>query len=942
MSRLWILVATLLAAPAAPAQDAAEADFFEKKVRPVLVDRCHSCHSAKAEKLKGGLRLDSREGALKGGDTGPVIVPGKPETSLLVEAIGYTNVDLRMPPKGRLSEAQVADLTEWVRRGAPWPKEAAAAEAPKKPPFDLARRKAEHWAWQPLKAPAPPAVKDASWGRHPIDAFILSKLEEKGLAPAPPAERRVLLRRTYLDLVGLPPRPEEVEQFAADGDLAKIVDRLLASPQFGEKWARHWLDLVRYAETRGHEFDYPIPNAYHYRDYVIRAMNADLPFDRFVTEHVAGDLLTGSREGESAIATGWWYLGEWVHSPVDIRADETDRISNQIEVFGRAFLGLTISCARCHDHKFDAISQRDYYALAGFLKSSGYRQARFDSIARDRDAARDLAALRSEFEKSGARPSKSAPAPVPPGGGDLVVDFGAAPGLLQDGYAFSVLRPGDVLPGGKVVDLAGAWFDPAWEALKLAPRTETDPGRMNWMQAGKTLRVPPFVPTRSTLFYLVRGGGTALAEVDGFRMLEGPLHAATTISWKDEGLRWVAQKLPNYRSPDPAKPLHRVRVEFTPASAEFAVIRIVQGDEAPKPPAGRALEMVDLGPAGREWQEGRRPVIARIAEPARLAPAISDAGSCDEHLLVRGAASIPAEAVPRRFLEAFGGGAGGRLELAGRMVDPAVTPILPRVIVNRLWHHLMGRGIVPTVDDFGKMGQPPTHPELLDHLASRFLADGGSIKKTVRAIVLSNAYAMSGLVDARAKEIDAANLLWHHRPARRLQAEAVRDAMLAVSGRIDLRMHGPPVAIHLDGFQDGRGKPKDGPLDGEGRRSIYLAVRRNFLSSMLLAFDFPQPFTAMGRRSVSNVPAQSLILRNSPFVHDQASVWAARVRAVPGTVEERIRGMFLAAYARPATKEDVADAASFLDELSRRPDDPAAWSALAHALFQAKEFILIP
>jgi hypothetical protein len=937
-------VRILLLASELAGQEATDLEFFEKRVRPVLVERCYPCHSAGAPKLKAGLRLDSRAAALKGGDRGPALVPGQPAKSLLVEAVSYTNVDLRMPPKGRLPAPQAADIAEWVRRGAPWPPESAAAPAPAKESFDIARRKAEHWAWAPLRRHDPPAVRDGAWVRDPLDAFILAKLEDRGLAPAPPADRRALLRRISFDLVGLPPDPREVEDFAARGDLAVVVDRLLDSPRFGEKWARHWLDLVRYAETRGHEYDYPIANPHHYRDYVIRALNADLAWPDFVAEHVAGDLLPNPRirdgVNESLLATGWWYLGEWLHSPVDLRADESDRIANQIEVLGKAFLGLTIHCARCHDHKFDAISQRDYYALAGFLKSSSYRQARFDATERDLEAARDLRALRAAFEKSsgGRAPAKEKEVPR---GGDLVVDFGASPDLLQDGHAFGILRPGDLLPSGRVVDLAGAWFDPAWNALALAPGTDRDPGRMNWMQAGRTLRTPPFVLTRSTLYSLVRGGGSALAEVDGHRMLEGPLHKAATTSWKDEGLRWIAQNLKDYRSPDAARPLHRIRVEFTPQSDEFAVLRVVQGDDPPAPPDPSPLASADLGEAGRTWIEGRKAVIARIAAPARTAPAISDSGACDEHLLIRGNPSAPAGPVGRRFLEALAGGepGGGRLELARQLVDPAVTPLLPRVWVNRIWHHLMGRGLVPTVDDFGRMGQAPSHPELLDHLAARFAAGGGSLKKAVRAIVLSSAYAMSGAADARAREIDPANALWHHRPARRLPAEAVRDAMLAVSGRLDPAMFGPPVPVSLDGFQDGRGKPKDGPLDGAGRRTIYLSVRRNFLSSMLLAFDFPQPFTAMGRRSVSNVPAQALILRNNPFVHEQAGVWGRRSLAQPGPVAERIRTMFLAAFARPAAEEEIADAAAFLEELG---SDTAAWQALAHALFQAKEFILVP
>jgi hypothetical protein len=953
--RLLFVLPLFLVPPALPGQEAldpAAVEFFEKQVRPLLVERCFKCHSAQAEKLKGGLRLDSREAALKGGDTGPALVPGKPGKSLLVEAISYKNVDLQMPPKGRLTDAQAALLAEWIARGAPWPKGDASAEAPKKEPFDLAKRKAAHWAWQPLKAVEPPAVKNGAWVKDPIDAFILATLEAKGLAPASPVDPRSLLRRVTYDLSGLPPTAAEVDAFLADPSLEKVVDRLLASPRFGETWARHWLDLVRYAETRGHEYDYPMANAWPYRDYVIRALNADLPYAQFVMEHVAGDLLPEPRiergVNESLLATGWWYLGEWLHSPVDLRADELDRITNQLEVFGKTFLGMTVNCARCHDHKFDAISQRDFYALAGFLKSSCYRQARVDATGRDLESAVELAALRCEFEKGRKAPAEES---APVADVDVIADFGSGTPLLQDGTSFSLLHRGAVLPGddpahpsGRLVDLSGAWFDPAWNALKLAAGTETDPGAISWMQAGKTLRLPPVTLARSTLYYLVRGAGNALAEVDGHRMIGGPLHKATTVTWKDEGLRWVAQPLKDYRSPDPVKPLHRVRIEITPQSAEFAVIRVVQADAPPAKVESRALETVDLGEPGRAWIEGRRAVLQKIAKEARTAIAIADAGATDEVLLVRGQPAQPSEAVPRRFLEIFAGpGPGrGRLELARQMVDPAVTPVAPRVIVNRLWHHLMGRGIVPTVDDFGKMGQSPTHPELLDHLALRFLSAGGSLKKTIRAIVLSNAYAMSGAADPRAKEIDGANLFWNHRPARRLPAEAVRDAMLAVSGRLDPAMFGPPVPIHLDGFQEGRGKPKDGPIDGAGRRSIYLSVRRNFISSMLLAFDFPQPFTAMGRRSVSNVPAQALILRNNPFVHDQAAAWGRRVLAEPGTPEERIGRMFVAAYARAATAEETADAVAFLHEAGKRPDDPATWPALAHALFQAKEFLLVP
>ncbi|HVW02351.1 MAG TPA: DUF1549 domain-containing protein, partial [Planctomycetaceae bacterium] len=393
----------LVAADAESAFEPAALEFFETKVRPTLVARCGQCHG---EKEKGGLRLDSRAAALKGGDTGPAIVPGNLKESLLVDAINYGDL-YQMPPKSKLPAEEIAILTKWVEMGAPWSKEAAKGPDKGKV-FDLAARKASHWCWQAPKAVAPPAVKDQAWPLSTSDRLVLAKLEEKGLHPAPAADKATLIRRATFDLIGLPPTPEEVAAFLADDSpkaFEKVVDRLLASPHFGERWGRHWLDLVRYAESRGHEFEPIIPNAYQYRDYVIRAFNADLPYDRLVTEHLAGDLLPEprmhpeARFNESVLGTGFWFLGEEVHSPVDIRQDECDRMDNRIDVVGKTFLALTIGCARCHDHKFDAISQKDYYALQGFLISSSYRQARFETQEKEAEIAQALEASRDAARK---------------------------------------------------------------------------------------------------------------------------------------------------------------------------------------------------------------------------------------------------------------------------------------------------------------------------------------------------------------------------------------------------------------------------------------------------------------------------------------------------------------------------------------------------------------
>src|SRR5256714_3723111 len=404
---LAIVLALLLLSAAAVAEPSPDGrEFFEKKIRSLLAENCFKCHSATSEKLKGGFRLDSKEFALKGGESGKLaIVPGEAEKSLLIEAVRYNDTDLQMPPKKKLSQQQIDDLTAWVKMGAPWPAD-KPVEMIKKPVFNLKER-AKHWAFGPLMNAAPPQVKNSAWCRSPIDNFVLGKLEQANLTPAPPAEKPTLIRRVTFDLIGLPPTPAEIDAFLADDSpdaFAKVVDRLLASPHYGERWGRHWLDLVRYAETCGHEFDFEMPLAYQYRDYIIRAFNLDLPYDQVVREQIAGDLLPNLRRNpekgfnESIIGTGFLYLGEAVHSPVDIREDEGSRVDNQIDVLAKTFQGLTVSCARRHDHKFDAISTRDYYALVGFIQSTRYQEAFVDPPERIGKSVRELSDLRAKAD----------------------------------------------------------------------------------------------------------------------------------------------------------------------------------------------------------------------------------------------------------------------------------------------------------------------------------------------------------------------------------------------------------------------------------------------------------------------------------------------------------------------------------------------------------------
>jgi cytochrome c553 len=1076
-----------LATPLRAAEPSAEqAEFFEKKIRPVLVEQCYSCHSASAAKLKGGLRLDSRDALLTGGDSGPALVAGQPDKSKLIEAVTYKNVDLQMPPKAKLPDTAIADLTNWVRMEAPWPGK-AEPKAAVNGSFNIVARQASHWAWKPIENKLPPAVNDANWPVSSIDRFILAKLEEKGITPARAAEPRVLLRRVYFDLIGLPPTPEQVVEFERafaakpQAALEAAVDQLLASSHFGERWARHWLDLVRYGESRGHEFDPNIPNAWQYRDYVIRAINADVPYDQFTTEHIAGDLLPQPRLhstkgfNESILGTGFWHLGEEVHSPVDIRADEADRFDNRIDVLCKTFVALTVACARCHDHKFDAISTSDYYALYGFLRSSCYRQVRFDTLEQNKRVMKQLSELRDNhggailkalgqtfqpgvnelptileqarqsmisgkpsdnemvqfwvtyLEKAKKNPDDPfylwtiKPEQVPERHKPKTVSFDAYESIVDyshlnpdewraDDVAFG-FRPVAVgeprfgtdklKPIVRFHEVAAADLDPAYRDLKAAPGTQNDHGPLGLTnRAGRTLHTPGFVIKTGRVHYLVKGEGKAYAAVDAHTLIDGPLHGELIKTFNTAGRwQWITHDLKDYKG-------HRAHLEFSPSDErDFSVAKVVQGDEPalridiaqaldsdgdndirkkPTPDRRGRLEKLTLdvlkglendrlheeGPeaaqlanwmldnAGllgvKNWDkvaaaaapflDEQAKLTAQIRRESQLAPAMIDGDGTDECVFIRGSSKAPGQVVPRRFLEALAGPKGieskssGRLELARQMTDPKLNPFISRVIVNRVWHHLFGRGIVASTDNFGVMGDRPTHPELLDYLAEHFVREGWSLKKLIREMVLSRAYQMSSRPDAKADAADSENLLLHRMRLRRLEGEVIRDGMLSVSGRLDSKMYGPSVLVHLTPFLDGRGKPASGPLDSDGRRSLYIAVRRNFLSPMMLAFDAPSPFSTVGRRTVSNVPAQSLILLNDPFVHQTAEAWGKQLAASSVSSKEKISQMYLQAFARPPTAEELTDCLMFVNQ---KNGDAKAWTDLAHVMFNVKEFIFV-
>lgn len=1143
-------------------------EFFEKEVRPLLAKHCYECHSVKSKRLEAKLLLDSRQGHLNGGDSGAAIVPGDVDGSLLIEAVRYESYE--MPPKGKLPDKDIATLIRWVGMGAPWPKDAAPAVAAQQDFFDLEGRKAEHWVWQPIKSKASPTVKNTGWPRSDLDRHVLARLEQASLSPAGDADRTALLRRLYFDLIGLPPSVEEVESFLADKDphsVERLVDQLLESPHFGERWGRHWLDLVRYAESRGHEFDNDTPNAFQYRDYLIRALNADLPYDQFVREHIAGDLLLQPRlhpqsgNNESILGTGFWFLGEWVHSPVDIRKDEADRFDNMLDVMSKTFLGVTVACARCHDHKFDAISTADYYSLSGFLQSSDYRQVRFESIEQNRRVAEQLAQIDAKYQRQILDLLDSEGVSLPRqtsylDNESIVVDYGNLPQkhFMQDGYSFghSPRREGRAYldsaeaPSVTVATSGSATSDPIWNGLESVTegQIQNRSKLAKIPRSGRTLRTPTFELKHGSVACRVNGTGHVIACVDSHRLIAGPLHGQTVQAIKPD-TRWVSLNLARYVG-------HRLHLEFVPAAnAQLSVRLVTQGLDAEgiarldkhlaafdkqfeeyataaesilngasstevieervfadfesgtyegwkvtgeafgkipqtlqtiAPYQGRingqgrffvnshnirpggdvrkgdsltgtltspkfkidfdaieflvgggahkgltcvnliidgkpvlsatgrqnnqmsmntwnvrrfggkeaTIQVVDNHKAGwgnigidhivfqtskaasagdvpsgntaarrivRAWHHEREQAGAKIVRKSRLAMAMLDGTGEDDRVLIRGNSSKPGEVEPRHFLTAISstasmtvGSGSGRIQLAEQINDPS-NPLTSRVIVNRIWHHLMGRGIVPTTDDFGVLGLRPTHPELLDHLATRFLADGRSIKRMIKYIVLSRTYQMASQTDPKSVEADPKNLLWHHRPPLRLQGEVIRDSLLALSGKLDKTAFGPPVPIHLTSFMDGRGRPgKSGPLDGDGRRSIYIAVRRNFLSPFMLTFDTPVPFSSMGRRNVSNVPAQALILLNDPLVVELSHKWAERaLQNIPlsdaKSSRRRIEWMYLSGFARRPTEQEVQTAERFLQgQATARSvtlDDSDLWADFAHALVNTKEFIFV-
>ena len=786
-----LLFAAALPVEGQAAGNAAAAEnvaWFESRVRPLLVAQCQECHGPK--KQQGGLRLDTAAGVRAGGDSGPVVVPGKPEQSLLLKAVRHEGP--KMPPKQKLKFEEIALLTEWVKRGATFPEAAVRTAAVPQ----------AHWAFQPVADPHVPEVRHAAWPRNAVDRFVLAELEARGLTPVGPAERRTLLRRVTFDLTGLPPTPEEVERFLAEDSadaFARVVDRLLASPHYGERWGRHWLDVVRYADTAGDNSDYPIPQMYLYRNWVIQALNRDKPFDQFLTEQLAGDLLPArdwQDRREKLIATGYVAGARRFGSYEDARYQWHLTYEDAIDNLGRTFLGLTINCARCHDHKFDPIKLEDYYSLYGFFRSTRY--------------------------------------PWP-------------------GTELSKV-PYDLVP--------------------LLPPGEAE---------------------------------AALAE-----------HARQKTTWE------AAVK----------------RAEEAKAAANKAA------GEGKTDEARRRTEEADKALQAARKQ---RDVFARTALPFETAYAVAEGtrwvGNARMH--TRGDPEKLGKEVPRRFLGVLGGQpmptdekGSGRLALAGWLTDPA-NPLTTRVFVNRLWHYHFGKGLVATPSDFGRQGKPPTHPALLDYLARRFVAEGWSIKAMHRLILLSQTYQLASCEEPRNLEHDPANdYLWKF-TRHRLDAESLRDALLAVSGSLDPTPGGAHPFPEQSTWDFTQHKPFKAVYE-TNRRSVYLMTQRIQRHPYLALFDGPDTNASTAARVTSTTPLQALYLMNDPFVHEAARKFAARLSVEAASEAARLDRAYRLAFGRPATAAEQAQAEQYLNQAqSQLASRAAAWESLCRALVLTNEFAYV-
>jgi hypothetical protein len=889
--------------------ESAGVEFFEKHVRPVFVEHCHQCHSAEAEKVKGGLLVDTREALLKGGDSGPALVPGDPEKSLLIKAIRYNDENLQMPPKGKkLTDDQIKHLEEWVKAGAPDPRgtKAKLADTP---------RPSEHWAFKPIKMPALPAVKNSRWAQSPLDQFIVQKLESRGITPNPSADKRTLIRRATYDLIGLPPSPQEVDEFIRDNSaeaFSKVVDRLLNSPHYGERWGRYWLDVARYADTKGYVFEEErrYPYSFTYRDYVIRSLNEDLPFDQFIIHQIAADLLPLGEDKRALAALGYLTLGRRFLN------NQPDIIDDRIDVVTRGFMGLTVTCARCHDHKYDPIPTKDYYSLYGVFASSsepndkpllgkGALPHEYPQYLAEREKRENELKKYREDQETAVRAKLRGRV------GEYLLAAHEASTQSDKGKQESLARERKLGPA-----VLERWMSSLkkWQA-------ETNPIFTPWF-AYASIGETNFADKAKELKW---DSGTA-----------NPL-VATAFANAPESLKQVAERYTGvFTNIDQQwkELIAKAEKEKSTASGPNASLPTALPDKSAE--ELRQVLYADNSPLNLNDDEYRRlfdtPVSQKLralrrkideldathdGAPPKAMALVDNKSPYNPKVFIRGNANNQGPEVPRQFLEVLAGPnrkpfekGSGRLELAQAIASPD-NPLTARVIANRVWMYHFGAPLVRTPSDFGLRSDPPSHPELLDYLAARFIQDGWSLKNLHRLIMLSRAYQQSSEQNAKAAKEDPANQLLWRMNRKRLDFESMRDTFLALGGSVDFAQGGRPVDLTTEPFT--------------ARRTVYGFVERQNLPGLFRTFDFASPDTTSPQRFATTVPQQALFLMNSPFVVQQAGKLIARPDVQrAATVDDKLAQLHRICFQRPPDKDELALAKHFIS--SQSTNEPAVES----------------
>ena len=911
-------------------------DFFEKKIRPVLSGNCYECHSAKSKALKAGLLLDRKAGWVRGGKNGAVIHPGKPDESILMNALRYDNHDLQMPPAGKLSESVLADFEKWIAMGAQDPRNSSLEEV-----FAVGGLKAKSleegrkfWAFKPIKPPSLPVVEKDAWIQDDIDRFILRGIEGNDLEPSQKAEPLVLLRRIFFDLTGLPPSPQDIKDFQKSSSyesFENVVDRLLESPRFGERWGRHWLDVARYADTTGGGRNNPFPNAHRYRDYAINSFNKDKPFDQFIMEQIAGDLMPSSSNeeyNEKLTGTGFLALGPHNYELQDKELLRMEVVDEQLSAVGKAFMGLTMDCARCHDHPFDPIPIQDYYSIAGIFRSTNSLVPGNVAGFHERDLRDEFGEKRKQYEQTLAALEKDLKDAVnlikALGGKELNRNSRSLDPLTLEGIVvddLKAIKEGSWKSSTHTPGYVGSGYhhdDNTGKGNKsITYRANIKKGRKYDVQVSYTDG-----PNRSkkTPITVMHADGEQKIYID---QTKPPVIKNTFTSVGVFRFEKVERDIVQITTEGTEGHVIADAVRLV-AIEEKNIISNLSGKERETKHDLLAKEKLDE--AKKNVEKIKREIeVHKKSQPIKVAKVMSvleqeKTGSWHIHL--RGEIRNLGPVVQRGFLQVampkgtspvakIPKGESGRLQLAEWIASPE-NPLPARVYANRIWHHLFGRGIVASTDNFGEMGNRPTHPELLDYLARYLIENNWSTKSLIRKIVLSNTYQMSTHVSEITAKLDPENNLFSRQNRKRLEAEAIGDSMLLAGGQISANH--PAL---------------------EKKRFSFQKLNRNKLSELFEVFDFPNPGLVSGTRNTSSVPTQALYMMNNDFVIKQARLVSTNIEKQEAKdLNRKITLAFLTCLGRPPSEEEMKTSLLFLQKNSPKVN----LEGLVHSLFACLDF----